>query len=612
MPSPTPIGNIKDAIPVNSSVQAGGGTPPAKSIGNVRDAVPITGTQKTASKISLGSIGKSVYDFFSGTSQAFGNEIGNSIAAPEDVQKYSDTLNQHNEITQNVLAAIKQKKSLGQDTSKLEEALKDQMTSVPQLKDFVDPATLRRLGQTFGQNLEETLGLAGGTALEAIGGGALEEGIGQDALQSGIGNSFKLTKATDSGLTLGQKIIQGMKVGGAFGAAGGASGAAANEGSVGDVVKSTLEGGALGTAVGAGAGAVGSAISNKLQGKSIFGDLAKVPAKLTGDEGALIKVPEAKQTILDTQSAIKSSTANPDLPPASKTLGSKILGNIITKANSMLDAIGERMGAVLKDPKIGGAPADVSAQTSEFDKKFSALPPVSTRSDTILLRDFQSDIAKITGGGETVEGGGRIGSVKVPGSGEPATLKGVDDFLRKWQKVDASYQMQNNSVGALIDSTVHNINEEAKNIADKSEGAEPGQGEYSKTNDEYAELVENRNDAQKEAGKQRKATGIYDKANSIIKSQSNPDTASEAWRVLANQTGTPLGQPSALIRTVEQIYDGEKAEDYLKTLRIGFSLKMTAVRTLQNLLVKSENDPDAIVAKMLKFIDDNAAKQTKG
>lgn len=578
--------NIKDIqrmAPANTTSQSSGGL----NIKDIQRMAPIS--QKTT-PISLGSIGKSVYDFFTGASQKFGEMIGNSIAAPENVQKYSDALNQHNEITQNVLKAIQQKKSMGQDTSKLEEALKEQMTSTPQLKDFVDPATLQRLHESFGQNLEETLGLAGGTALEALGGGVLESGA---------------KTAGEAGATLGSKILQGMKVGGAYGAVGGATGALANKEDLGGVLGETVKGAAIGAGTGGALEFAGGAISNKIKGRPVFGSLAKVPSKLTGEEGALLNTPEAKQIILDTQSMIKDSIKNSDLPTASKVLGSKKLGSILDKTNTMLKSIGDRMGAVLKDPKIGGSATDISSIEKNFSSDLGSRVAVNTNSDKQLLNEFKNDLANISGGDRTVQDS-RGFPVTLKGNKSPATLSEVDQFLRKWQPIDASAKMQNNSVGSLIDSTVHDINKEAMSTADKAEGAEPGQGEYSKTNQEYADLVEDRNDAEKSAGTQR-STGIYDNADSIIKKASNPSTADEAWRNLANKTGIPLGQPAALMTTIEKIYNGEKIDDVLKTLQIGFSLKWTAIRTLKNILVKSEGDPNAIVQKMIQFIDDSSS-----
>lgn len=539
-----------------------------------------------------GKTTKSISDFFTGATKKFAEMIGTSIAAPENVQKYSDALQIHNEVTQNLTKAIGQKKKLGQDTSTLEKALKQQVGDTPQISDFVDQTTLKRIQQTGAQNLEEALGLGTGTLLNIL--AAPGAGAATDAV-------------ADTATSIGSKVATGAKIGAGFGAAGGAADAASKTEDAGGVVKETAEGGAEGAVIGGGTELAGGAVVNKLNDRPAFGSLAKAPAKLQGEEGALLNVNDAKQTITDAQSQIKSAIKNPDIAAPAKTLGSTLLSKILTKAGVQLDEIGTKMGTAIK--QFATTPVDLTKNTSDFEGELKNRVPVTTGPDRTMLQNFRSDLAKITGGGDTIPTSDGKG-LRVGGNGNPGTLEDVDNFLRKWQKVDVSKAMQNNSVGALIDSTIHDINETVKNVADKAETDAGVEGHpYRESNDEYSRLIENVSDAKKEAGTQRKYTGIYDNANAIIKGASNPSTASEAWRNLANQTGEPLAQPASLIHAVEQIYNGEKPDDILKTLQVGFSLKMTAVRTLKNVLLKSEGDPDAIVQKMIQYIEDNSASK---
>jgi len=107
-------------------------------------------------------------DLLTGNTQRFGKTIGESIAAPEDSDKYSESLQSHTKVQNDLLKAIKTKKGLGQDTSRLQEALEHHVESTPKLKDFTGDVIDKTAGQVIGEGI--------GTGLEALSGGLLSSG----------------------------------------------------------------------------------------------------------------------------------------------------------------------------------------------------------------------------------------------------------------------------------------------------------------------------------------------------------------------------------------------------------------------------------------------------
>lgn len=552
---------------------------------------------------AIGNTEKGIFNFFTNGIQALTKNVALSATSPEHVQAYSDAVTQHNDITTNVLKAIQQKKSLGQNTSKLQDVLNEQMSSTPQLQDFLDPDTLKRVQDTIAGNIEE---LAGQFAEAGLNIAALNPAGGLVAKGADV--------ASEGGKSLGGKIIKGAVAGAGFGAASGAASGVSKEEGASDIASSAGEGAAEGAAIGAGGELVGGVASNILKDRLAFGTFAKVPKSA---EGALQSVEDAKQTVLDAQKITKANLDNPDLPTASEVQGDQKHTQILTQANKLLTDEGNKMGDILKNPVVGGAPTDISEVTSNFDSELAKRVSVSTNNDKIILRDFQNDLSKITGGPVSTDYGGRVGNIQTNGSGQASTLNEVDQFLRKWQKVDASSKMQNNEVGALIDSTVHNINEKAKSTADSAETAAGIKGHpYRSSNDEYKKLVTNINAAQSEVtgnpkGKTSEGkntiTDRYENSDSVYRKNGTKDS-SKSWKALAQKTGIPLGQPAILTKVVEDIYHGTLNNDFIDNMNIGFSIPRTAARVILSALKKSSKDPDAVVQKMLQFIEDSKSK----
>lgn len=551
----------------------------------------------------IAGFGKSVFDFFTNATQNLGENAGQSIAAPENVQNYSDSLQSWSNTTNSLQQHIQQMKKSGKDTSKLEQALKLQNESKPELGDFVGADTAQRMRDGFVKNLEEVAGQGVGTVLESLSGGIFQSGV---------------DTATEKGISLGSKVLKGAGLGATYGAISGASNAMSNKEGAGGVALGTAEGAVIGAGVGAATEGVVGAISNKLKGEPAFGNWAKVPKSLDGEGGAILNVPDAKETILEAQKLTKDNIKNTDLPTASEIQGDKKHTEILTKANQLLDAQGTKMSESLKNPAVGGANTDVTDIISNLNKDLKERPPVATSPDKTTFSQFMSDLNKLTGKtGETVSAGGRIGDINLPPSGKTSTLQEVDNFLRKWQKVDFSNKMQNNSVGALLDSTVHDINEFAKTTADNAETEAGVEGHpYRESNDEYRKLVTNINASTKEVagnadsvGTDGKNTisGRYENSDKVYQ-QNATQNSSKSWKALAQKTGIPLGQPAALTKIVEDIYNKESADDIVEQLSLSFNLRNSIPRTMKNFIVKNEGNPDAIIEKMLQLLDSKTTK----
>ncbi len=97
-------------------------------------------------------------EILTGNTQRFGKTIGESIAAPENAQKYADVMEGYTKTQNDLLKVIKTKKAAGQDTTKLEEALHQHTLEAPKLEDFTGDVINKTPGQVAGEAL--------GTALE--------------------------------------------------------------------------------------------------------------------------------------------------------------------------------------------------------------------------------------------------------------------------------------------------------------------------------------------------------------------------------------------------------------------------------------------------------------
>lgn len=174
-----------------------------------------------------------VGNFFTGSTQAFGNDIGQGLAAGANTNDYINELKTHTDITNNLIKTITAMKKAGRDTSRLEMALIDQQNSAPDIKNFQ--------GDAFNKTPEQIIGDAAGTGLEALSGGIVEGAASPTATAAG-------------------RIAKTAAIGSGYGAVSGAIGGMQDNGSISDVAKSA----AIGAGVGAATGGVGAGIGELL------------------------------------------------------------------------------------------------------------------------------------------------------------------------------------------------------------------------------------------------------------------------------------------------------------------------------------------------------------
>jgi len=215
-----------------------------------------------------------VGDFFTGGTQAFGQTIGNAIAAPQNAQLFADASNQHSDIANNLQAAIKQQIAEGKDPSRLQMALKQHLASAPNLQDFT--------GDVINKTPEQILGQAGQFGLELTSGGILSGGAN--------------TIASKELGTLG-KISEGAKIGATYGGLGGGFNAMQDNQGLGGV--------AGGTALGAG---VGAALGGTLSGAGIVAGKAVSALDKSGIVNAIL--PQTEERVNRMQKAVEEARSN--------------------------------------------------------------------------------------------------------------------------------------------------------------------------------------------------------------------------------------------------------------------------------------------------------------
>ncbi len=263
-PDPVPSDPIvssamSDLQAYRSKKDANGGVPPVRQ----EETAPDDG-------IKGGFFGR----LFTGATQKFGKTAGEAFAAPENADLYSDSLKQHTDIQNNLLKAIAKKKELGQDTTRLQEALDRHVTDTPKLTDFTGDVIDKTTGQVLGE--------AAGTGLEALSGGALSSGA---------------EIAGAKALSTGQKVAKGAKLGAIYGGIGGGANSAAEGGDVADIA----------------GGAVGGAAIGAVTGGALEGIVSKIPKP-----GILKTAPEKEMVTFEKKLRNAEESIYPKLTAAEK------------------------------------------------------------------------------------------------------------------------------------------------------------------------------------------------------------------------------------------------------------------------------------------------------
>ena len=173
-------------------------------------------------------VGSKIADFLSTSTQQFGKTVGDTIATDKNTDLYSQALQQQSDLVNNLRVAIATGQSEGKDVSRLINTLSQLKSNEIKQEDFT--------GDVINKTGKQIIGEAAGTGLELLSGGLLSTG------KKILGNQA---------LSLGQKALQGSKIGAQFGAVAGASEGLKADKSIKDVAIDSFIGAGLGAALGA-------------------------------------------------------------------------------------------------------------------------------------------------------------------------------------------------------------------------------------------------------------------------------------------------------------------------------------------------------------------------
>lgn len=203
--------------------------------------------------------------------------LGQAIANPEIAKGLEQAQTIAMDTQSKLIQTIKDKKALGQDTTRLEGALAD-INSTIQNTANLTPELLNQKNITAKQVLGDALQL--GTTIASVGSygkGFVSGGTGtlkgsltntglQKAAPSVIG---KVTEATTIGQGIKQGAIAGAKVGSVYGASSGVSGALKEDKNLGEIAQAGLGGAIQGGATGAVLGGVIGGVTGGIKGRAI-------------------------------------------------------------------------------------------------------------------------------------------------------------------------------------------------------------------------------------------------------------------------------------------------------------------------------------------------------
>jgi hypothetical protein len=196
---------------------------------------------------------RKVGDFFTGSTQKFGKTIGEAIASGKNVELYAGALQNYTKLVNDLQIQINSRIRDGQDTSKLAFTLQNLKDNPPDLKDFT--------GDVINKTTKQILGEAGGTLLEMTSGGLLSGGTG---LVKGSGTLLKESGALLGSASIGQKVLQGAKIGATYGAIGSGTYAMQENKSTGNILLDSFVGGILGAGLGAVTAGAGGLIGKRI------------------------------------------------------------------------------------------------------------------------------------------------------------------------------------------------------------------------------------------------------------------------------------------------------------------------------------------------------------
>lgn len=393
------------------------------------------------------SLLRKVGDFFTGSTQKFGESIGQSQALNT---KEADALRESNAgLTSKqteVQNLIDQKKSTGEDTSRLESTLaKTKPIATQTSQEEVFPVLKKSAKQIVGEGI--------GTGLEALSGGVLSSGAETVAAK---------------GVPVLKKLNQLGKVGAAYGAIGSGSNAMQQDKSLGGIVGDTITGAAVGYGVGAGtagAGILGSKTLNAIKNKvapttevltsKLDSNIKNIYKNTTGDVG---KINESAFKAKKGLELLQKESANIKIPDINAPLGSD---------------------ATKKFDLSKSKPNELISAVIEMDKKISenartAVNEATKKGKIIDIKEAQNTIMKAMDNGDIPEAtGNRILKQINNTKGDPTKVHDwVQDVNKKYGKKYERGTIDDTALGNLADDIAQSFRTKLDDIVDRKGYAE--------------------------------------------------------------------------------------------------------------------------------------------
>lgn len=476
---------------------------------------------------------KSVGKALTGSSQALGKSAGETFASPFAIKKFNEAVKSQQEISSDIVTAIKNARTLGQDTTRLENALRMQQESIPKLEDFLGEKANTLIEATPGKAAEIIGGEALGTALEATSGGVL----------SGAKN-IAMKPVTES---IARKLGRGAAVGAAYGGLTGTAEGMAKGESAGQVAKQASIGTAIGGALGAGIEAIPAVVAGtRVAGKkltSAAGTAQKTVGEIVKDTpGALAKfvspdidpkfVTALKKTtkneVDSMESVVKNAIESADNPSAFEVVGNKLADATEQVSNQVKSLVSQKKQIIAKaknglvdfKKETGNTILEInrSLKDSKLAKSFiSRLKKVNTKLDADNAIDELQDI---------LYKGNKDMTIPV-GSKEDKVLKGI---IGKYNAVlknglPASYKKLNETISNKL-------------------------GNLELLNSSLGEVVE----------------GVPIRGASLIKQYFSPSgtKAKELFEFIQKNTGYDVGKDAVLAKYLSEIYGETRARSFLQ------------------------------------------------
>jgi hypothetical protein len=408
-----------------------------------------------------------VGEIFTGNTQRFGKTIGESIAAPENADKYAESLKSHTDIQSKLIKAINDKKKLGQDTTKLMDALTSHTQSTPKLEDFTGEVINKTGGQIAGEALGTGVEMLSVGALKGVKGLGLARGLGKTAQEANVAReAYKAstplqklgTVAKDTALNVAQTAPLGYGLDVSQNLQEGKTGAEAFKPGLGTALSIAIPGG-IGVAKGLGIG-----------------------LKAAAPKSASLLINSLVKPLLKDFSYGK----NPGRAVAEEGIIANNLDELADKIKISKEKVGEEIGAInqsleAKRPKTQTLKLSDSLKHIDEEIKNAKQAPRTNNALINRLEDVRKDLLGV----QTLPDGTEIATRNLDNAsfGEAFDLKRIVGDITKWTGNASDDKVVNKTLKRIYGDIKTKMNATADLISPQ-EGAR-----LKKLNEKYADLT---------------------------------------------------------------------------------------------------------------------------